>query len=100
MGVKVGGKKWVQLSLSEYPHFFDSPEIPGDAIVGLFLFGDFISTETKEESTIKRYLEIRKPKLQYKHPALSIYKYKNNQIKKIVLFNISGEKGIAKNEMI
>ena len=41
MGVKVGGKKWVQLSLREYPHFFDSPEILGDAIVGLILFGDF-----------------------------------------------------------
>ena len=36
--------KWVQLSLREYPHFFDSPEILGDAIVGLILFGDFTST--------------------------------------------------------
>jgi len=46
VGVKVGGKKWVQLSLREYPHFFDSPEILGDAIVGLFLFGDFTNFDT------------------------------------------------------
>ena len=40
---KTRGKKLEPLFLSEYPDFFDSPEIPGDAIVGLFLFGDFIS---------------------------------------------------------
>ena len=39
---KACGKKLETLFLSEYPDFFDSPEIPGDAIVGLFLFGDFI----------------------------------------------------------
>ena len=38
---KACGKKLETLFLSEYPDFFDSPEIPGDAIVGLFLFGDF-----------------------------------------------------------
>ena len=38
---KTWGKKLEPLFLSEYPDFFDSPEIPGDAIVGLFLFGDF-----------------------------------------------------------
>ena len=40
---KTWGKKLEPLFLSEYPDFFDSPEIPGDAIVGLFLFGDFKS---------------------------------------------------------